>query len=238
MRGSLQQRLRERERAPGVAGQQHALGQRRGRAQVDGRGAVARRTPAATLDCAAWERPSRRARVAEPETMPQRRSAAEPTLAQVAARAGVSPATVRRWVAQGPGARLRRPLDAGGRSPTCACRAAARARAHARADQARQRQRPARDRPDREPAERLGGRATRCARPRARAACEAALIERIYAAMGLGALPPEGLSDEDLRDDALRRRDARGGPSRRPPSCSSRASTGRRSRRSPTPRCA
>ena len=31
----LQQRLRERERAPGVAGQQHPLGQRRGRAQVD-----------------------------------------------------------------------------------------------------------------------------------------------------------------------------------------------------------
>ena len=33
--GLLEQHLRERERAPGIAGQQHPLGQRRGRAQVD-----------------------------------------------------------------------------------------------------------------------------------------------------------------------------------------------------------
>ena len=31
-----EQRLRQRERAPGIAGQQHALGERRGRVQVDG----------------------------------------------------------------------------------------------------------------------------------------------------------------------------------------------------------
>ena len=67
---------------------------------------------------------------------------------------------------------------------------------------------------------------------------EQALIERILAAMGLGWRSPELLSDEDLEMLRYVGDGARGGPAARPPSCSSRASTARRSRRSPTPRCA
>src|SRR4029077_21023594 len=58
------------------------------------------RTPAATLDCAAWESPSRRACVAEPGDDPVPNAGGR-TLAQVAARAGVSPRTVRRWIEKG-----------------------------------------------------------------------------------------------------------------------------------------
>ena len=95
-----EQRLRERERAPGIAGQQHALGERRGRVQVDAaRGALS--GTAADFRLRAHGNARRLARLSgraggDPVDEP-----GELTLAQVAARAGVSPATVRRWVQMG-----------------------------------------------------------------------------------------------------------------------------------------
>ncbi len=148
-----EQRLGERQCASGIARQQHALGQRGGGAQVD-RLAV-RRTPAErgadTLarggSSADWDSGSgcdtgRDFRLRPMATSPNsdraipRTSAAENappselTLKQVAARAGVTPATVTRWVKEGLVPQYEGDVDAGGGLARADRRAAARARAH------------------------------------------------------------------------------------------------------------
>ncbi|HTB69529.1 MAG TPA: adenylate cyclase regulatory domain-containing protein [Solirubrobacteraceae bacterium] len=140
--------------------------------------------------------PSRSVRVAEPaEDLPT--DVVEPTLAQVAARAGVSPATVRRWIAMGlvPGYE-------GRWTPAAVAYvrvvARLRARGHTLAEIRHASEAgqlavgPIEDL--------LGGPEGRYTiREAARASgLEAALIKRILAAIGLGSPPPELLSDEDL----------------------------------------
>jgi adenylate cyclase len=122
----------------------------------------------------------------------------ELTLAQVAARAGVSPATVRRWVDGGliPG------YD-GAWTPAAAAYARVIARLRARGHSLAQIKRAGeRGQLAVGPLENL------LASPGPRhplrqavrvSALDAELIERLYATMGLGALPPHGFSDEDLQ---------------------------------------
>ncbi|MGO9322140.1 MAG: adenylate cyclase regulatory domain-containing protein [Solirubrobacteraceae bacterium] len=135
--------------------------------------------------------------MAEPADEPASETG-ELTLAQVAARAGVSPATVRRWVHGGliPG------YD-GSWTPASAAYARVIARLRARGHTLAQIKRagdngqlavgplenllssPGPRYPLRE-AVRLSG-------------LDAGLIERLYTTMGLGALPPDGFSDEDVQ---------------------------------------
>src|SRR5271155_107039 len=122
----------------------------------------------------------------------------ELTLAQVAARAGVSPATVRRWVSGGliPG-------HDGRWTPAGAAYARVVARLRARGHTLAQIKRASDNgqlavgplenllsspgpRYSPREAERLSG-------------LDADLVERLYTAMGLGALPLDGFSDEDLQ---------------------------------------
>ncbi|HSZ05932.1 MAG TPA: adenylate cyclase regulatory domain-containing protein [Solirubrobacteraceae bacterium] len=121
----------------------------------------------------------------------------ELTLAQVAARAGVSPATVRRWVDGGliPG------YD-GTWTPAAAAYARVVARLRARGHSLEQIKR-AGDNGQLAvgPIENLlsSSGPRRSLRDAAReSGVDADLIERVYTAMGLGALPVDGFSDEDL----------------------------------------
>ena len=123
----------------------------------------------------------------------------ELTLAQVAARAGVSPATVRRWVDGGLVPGYDGSWTPGGGGLRAGRRAAARARAHARADQARERQRPARGRPDREPAEQLRRPRHTLEEAAQATGSDTELIERIYTTMGLAGCPLTAISDEDVQ---------------------------------------
>ena len=135
--------------------------------------------------------------MAEPADDPASETA-ELTLAQVAARAGVSPATVRRWVDGGliPG------YD-GSWTPASAAYARVIARLRARGHTLVQIKRAGENgqlavgplenllsspgpRYQLREAVRLSG-------------VDAELIERLYTAMGLGALPPDGFSDEDVQ---------------------------------------
>ena len=74
------------------------------------------------------------------------------------------------------------------------------------------------------------------ARPR-ETGLEPALIERIFTAMGFGAQSLDRLTEDDVQLLRYVGRGARRRASRSSPSCSSSASTARRWRRSPTPRC-
>ena len=144
-----------------------------------------------------------------PETDPARRTPASSTLAQVAARAGVSPGRSGAG-SRGAGARVRRALDARRGRVRARRRAPARARAHARADQAR----PATTGqlafgPIENCSARSEGRYTLArgrARERARAGADRADRTPRWAS---ARCRPEALSEEDLRDAALRRRGAR-----------------------------
>ena len=122
----------------------------------------------------------------------------EPTLARVAARAGVSPATVRRWVARGviPGYQ-------GRWTPAAAAYVRVVARLRARGH-ALEQIKLAGDNGQLAvgPIENLlsSSGPRHSLREAARASgLDTDLIERIYAAMGLGALLLDGLSDEDLQ---------------------------------------
>ena len=153
------------------------------RAARSGAGGAARRvTSAATLDSAAMG-DARRARGSLSGRAARMIPSSEPgelTLAQVAARAGVSPATVRRWVQQGPRPRLR-----GRWTPAAAAYVRVVARLRARGHSLEQIKQASdngqlRGRADREPAAAAPGRGyTLRQAARAAAAWTPALIERI-----------------------------------------------------------
>jgi adenylate cyclase len=135
--------------------------------------------------------------VAEPAEQPEA-TGGELTLAQVAARAGVSPATVRRWLVRGlvPG------FD-GHWTPSALAYvrvvARLRARGHSLEDIKR-----ASDRGQLAigPIENVlgGAEAKHSLRDAARSSgLDPGLIERIYTTMGLGALSVEGITDEDMQ---------------------------------------
>jgi len=124
--------------------------------------------------------------------------AQELTLAQVAASVGVTPATIRRWVERGlvPG------FD-GRWTPSALAYVRVVARLRARGNTLEEIQR-ASDRGQLAigPIENLlgGAEAKHSLRQVARASgLDVALIKRVYATMGLGSLPADGLSDEDMQ---------------------------------------
>ena len=133
------------------------------------------------------------------ERPPEDSPASELTLKQVAARAGVTQATVRRWVKEG-----LVPQYDGTWTPAAASHvrivARLRERGHSRAeDQGGEPEWKARVRVHRRTAAELRGALHACARPRGRSTWTRPLIERLVGAMGLNALSTEEISEVDLQ---------------------------------------